>query len=433
MATMLASSSRIPRAPTRWRMPDGLRRTLGRGGARVGGTTALVLCVHFLRYAGPLIYVPLVVRLLPVAEAGSFFRYQSLGLILALFVEFGLSGTALRDWARQDSAADRSRLFNLLVAERLGNAACLGVLCTLLAAAGAIAPADLAIVLPFALASGLNMTWYFMASGRPLVGSTVEAVSQAVSVALLLAVMWATRSGAWATLAIVAGLVLNVAYGMAAARRDGVAYRPGIRLSLRYKLQQLPMFVVRVGAMISSAGSPWIVATFAGVVQAGLYGPSARLFGALAATMSPVADVVIPLISRHSRAVRRHLALAISGGALGGGAIVAAVLFAAAGPVSVFLYGPLAGDAAGIVRVLAVSVPFMFASQALSLFVLMPGGKEKLAAVAFVLGAAAFVALALHDPSASGAAFAKVASDVLTFAVMFGLTLGTSRTGAADA
>lgn len=430
---MLASTSRVPRAPTWWRLPDPVRRAMGRSGARVGGTTALVLGVHFLRYAGPLIYVPLVVRLLPVAEAGSFFRYQSLGLLLALFVEFGLSGTALRDWARQDTIADRSRLFNLMMAERVGNAACLAALCAVLALAGALSPTDLVVILPFAVVSGTNMTWYFMASARPLVGSATEAMSQAISVALLLAVMWATRSAAGATLAIVAGQILNVLYGMMSARRDGIRYRPQVSVGWRPKLQQLPMFVVRIGAMISSAGSPGIVAAFGGVVQAGLYGPSARLFGALAATMSPVADVVIPLISRRSRAVRRHLALAIAGGTLVGGAIVGAALYLAAGPVSSFLYGPLGSGAVGVVRLLAISVPFMFASQALSLFVLVPGGKEKLAAAAIVLGAAAFVALALHDPSAAGAALAKVIADALTFATMLTLTLTTNRPETPDA
>ncbi|MBV9078240.1 MAG: hypothetical protein JO048_12240 [Methylobacteriaceae bacterium] len=410
-----------------------MEQAVGIRASRAATTTGLVLAIHLVRYAGPLIYVPLVLRVLDVGEAGAFFRLQSFGLLLALLIEFGLSGTALRDWMRQDGPSARSRLFNDLHAERLGNALILALVCAGLFAAGALSKADLLVALPLAVASAFNMSWYFMASGRPLAGSGLEALGQLLGFAALIAIMLATRSGAAAAAGLVLGQAVNIAVGIVAARHDGILPRLGLRLRVADKLAQAPMFIVRVGTLLTSAGAPWAVATLGGVASAGFYGPPARLFGAVATTLSPIADVVLPLITRQVRSVERRNILLVAAAAALPGAAIGAALWLMAGPVATFLSGDHWAETVPVVRALAFSVPFVFVLQALSLFVLVPAGREGLAAAAIAVGAVLFVTLTWAGPTAVGAAWAKVAADGAAAAIMLALAVWAGGRRPADA
>lgn len=330
------------------------------GGAKVLGLRLLFLAFSFAIAA-------LLARALPSAEMGTYFLCLSAAAFVALAMNLGLPGVAVREVGRWRARGDAQRAadisagllalsFRILLLQVAGGAALAGA-----AAAGWVGgePRVLFLTALLAGATGVQVVQaeVFRGFGRivaaTLFGGLLAAfLTFCVLAACVLAGVQASAS--LALLVTIAGVAASVALGASQLPRHATRASP---VPARALLGEGRAFwAMGIGAFVFFQADLWVAGWLLPLEQVALYGAAARLVQPLLLPVEATEAAIAPdIVALHAsgtrgelgllllRAARLQLALVVAGALvliLGGGALLGLVFgpsYAAAHPVVAIL------------------------------------------------------------------------------------------------
>jgi O-antigen/teichoic acid export membrane protein len=161
---------------------------------------------------------------------------------------------------------------------------------------------------------------------------------------------------------------------------DRAARRPLPDVLRAVVTEAVPLWLSGLLAMLYFRSDIVIVRAFSGEAEVGAYAAAYRIFEATLIVPASVMAVVFPRLVRSSGGGRTtRLEVAVTAGLLLVGVVVAAVLLVADDRIVALLLGKTFDRSAPSLRVLAFTVPVMFASFALCTFVIARGRERPFA------------------------------------------------------
>ena len=390
---------------------------------RLAGDAAVLYTAHVLGLLLPLLTVPYLARVLRPAGWGVVVFAQSLGAWLALVAEYGfdLSGTraVARHLDRRDEVAG--------VAAGVQGAKLIVITLLLPVVLGLLVwvptfraePALLLWAWAFAVARGLNATWYFHGSQRLRMPAILDASARSLAAIGVFIWVKAPEHG-WRVLALQAVFMSVAAIALNGAMYSEIRFRlPSSTEAIRTLREAAGVFIFRGASglyyqanafVLGLLGTPQAVAFFAGaekVVRAGI-GMYQPLTQALFPRMSRVAGR-----GEASASSLLRLSLAL----LGGMGLLMAAVFTLFAPLLVdVILGPGYEQAVPVLRLLAPIAPIIALGTLFGLHWAIPVGLERPFYLLVIWAAALnlFLALMLVPTyGAPGMAAAVLCAEVL--------------------
>lgn len=316
-------------------------------------------------------------RLLGVHEYGLMAASLSLGMIAAAFVDLGMTQYTIREVSRRPSNASRYftnffalRLFNSAIA--WGAAVCAGLLL------GYSGMSLAAVVFAGAYALALNLTNYCRSMYRAFEDLRQEALmlilEKIIVIGAGLTFLITTRLAVWTLAGMAAGMSITLLVNswwidqrFAKISRRLLSWR-FLRSSVRI---MVPFGLAGLFTVIYYRIDMVMIQSFLGDAPTGQYGAAFRILEGL-----NVLPAIVALAAVYPRLAKLHHGTDYEQfgvvfrssmlGTVGVGSVIALVLFAAAGPVIHLLDpDPAYRPAAGALRILVWSFPFLCANMLL--------------------------------------------------------------------
>lgn len=340
--------------------------------------------VQFYRKTLPLITLPYLARVLGPTGWGMVAFCQGFAACISLLVEFGFNLSATREVAR--SREDPERLAGIF-------AGVLGAQ-VLLAGAGIVAgavawflvpllrenPALLAAGLLWALAEGLNPTWYFLGTERMGTVATLEIVCKSIAAGSIFLFVRG-QADTWMVLALQATApLLSVVFALVLVYRQIPFRVPSWPLAYHALRAGWGMFLFRSAESMYTMGNAFLLGLFAPPAVVGYFAGAEKISRAVVGLFNPIRETLYPrlvnLMHRSPAEAARLARIGMLATTLGGSLMGAALYFAA--PLLVrLLLGDKFEPAVTVLRLLALLPPLLSITQSIGLQWLLPLGREQ--------------------------------------------------------
>lgn len=335
--------------------------------------------VQLTSFLLPLLAVPYLARILGPEIWGLVVFAQSFALWLGLWVEYGFNLSATREVASGRTERDRVRE---VVAGVLGAKGLLVIPVLLIGLIGVFAipafrrePLYLWLALLTAVAQGLSPLWYFQGVERMTFPAAVDVAAKTLTVVGIFLIVREPGHG-WKVLALQGGWGL-LGSGIAIAwmyREVGFAV-PRLRNAVASLRMGWTMFLFRGSVSLYTTANAFILGMMAPTGQVAFFGGAEKLTKMLTALLSPVSQAFYPHLSKLAdRELDRARVIArISFGLMVGMGLVGAVVLVWLAPLWIRLVlGPQYGPAVPVLRILAITVPLVAASNVLGIQWMLP-------------------------------------------------------------
>lgn len=393
------------------------------------------------RTAVPLITLPFLSHTLGVAGFGVALACQSIGLLAALFVQYGFHVSASRDIGSAETYELDDIIARVLGAQGftvlLGITVALGAF--LVTSSIPKSPAILLGIMLIVFGTGMAPAWYFRGIGRNPTGMLLELIGQLLALGPIMFLVRTPEDLGLSVVLMGAGPTLTTFAGFWWLYSDrGRAALPRFSPAAGILRRGFPLFLSRASSTGFTLGAAWLAALLTTATQVAYFGAAAKLVAALSALSQPVLLTLLPNISR-TAVTDRTLALRRSAK---WGALIVAVAFVIVGMIQLtadFIIGLLFADdmahAAVILRQLSILVVIVALRDTLGDLTLVPLRQDRSVAVATILGGTAFLLcsflLAPHL-GATGMAIARMFGEItnvlfMTVALLVGLGIWTRK------
>jgi polysaccharide transporter, PST family len=363
---------------------------LDRGWRLVRGRLARSMASLFLIRAVdqfmPLLVIPFLARWLGPEGWGLVAMAQSLALYGIVIVQYGFEFSGTRAVAQhRDGAVPLAELVGGIFATQL----LLGVVVALGAfVVGATVPqfaarTELVIAtLAFALVQGLYPLWYFV--GRERVGLIAAVgITGKVLATITIFVVVEGPGDEWLVLASYAcGAALSTVAGYGLILREVPAQWPGIALVRRTLRFGLALFVMRLAALIHTAGNTFLLGLLVAPVQVAVFAAGERLCRPVAWLLQPINVALMPRLV-HMLGDRPEQAARLAGLSIllltGIGAVFGLIVAALAPWLIAIVFGsdPDFEGAVPVMRIMAAIIPLTIGNAALINQWLIPNGLDR--------------------------------------------------------
>lgn len=347
-------------------------------------STLSLYTVYLANYVLPLITVPYLARVLGPASWGVLAIAQALGNYIRLVVEYGFSLSATREVAR--SRDDRERLAGLLAGVLSGQAAlALAVLpVPLLARLWVPALRDEPLLVwaayGWAITQGVNLVWFFQGLERMRFVAALDVGAKlAATVGIFLFVRTPRDAALVLLLYVITGGVTAIV-GFIVAAREFPWRRPSVAEGWSVLRLGWSLFVFRSAVSLYTVGNALILGLFASPTVVGYYAAAERISKALQGLLGPFGQVLYPRMSHLVRhAWQDAIRLAQTGLWLMGaaGALLGVVIYAGAPVLVRVLLGSMFDPAVPVLRILALMLPLVAASNVLGIQWMLPIGLDR--------------------------------------------------------
>lgn len=346
------------------------------------GQVAFSVLAQLARFGAPLLYYPILVRLLSTEEFSAFVLCLATGLAIGQFTEFGFGLSAVRSLARCKVAPGPAALASGEVL--VGKSLMLGVTTAVyLAACAVLIPGrpfvEVALPLLIGAAYGFTPNWYFIGIGR---AGTLALWEILVSFGQLILILFVVEGGDSYVVPVycVALPVLALAIFGQAAILHRLGWRvPTRRESLAAIRTAYHFFVSTNAPTLMNRALLLVLGATASSFQVACYAAAERIVAAGIATLQPVMRVLLPKMTtlyEDSRAAAHALFNRIlrTGTGLYG---AAAFALAVTAPYWVSLvFGPKLASGWSIMAAFLLVVPVSAAGRIVGLLFLMPARLE---------------------------------------------------------
>lgn len=340
--------------------------------------------VQFGAYLFPLVTIPYLARVLGPYSWGMVAFAQSLGLYLAIVVEFGFSLSATRDIARNRDDVNRmSEIMADVLAAKITLAAV-----ALVVAGGVLAfvplmrhnPLLLCSGAGYGIAQGMTILWFYQGMERLTRSAAFDFSAKLVSTIGVFLVVH-KPSDAWKVL-----MLQCVCYSMATLALTIWAYRevpfrlPAMGNVLRTLKHSSTIFLFRGAISLYSTANALILGLFAAPPIVAFYAGSERITRSIVQMIWPVSQSVYPRLSylvkhQDERAIRLVRISMFS--MLGIAAALACFVFFYAPLIIHIALGPKYTQAIPTLRILAFLLPTVAISNVLGMQWTIPLGLER--------------------------------------------------------
>jgi PST family polysaccharide transporter len=340
--------------------------------------------VHSFNYIFPLLTVPFLTRVLGPAGWGGVAFAQSLGAVMVLFIEYGFALSASREVAvRRDDRAWLSRTLGAVTAAKsvLSAAALIAALgCSHYVAYLREHPALFWAAVLGAIAQGMSPIWFYQGLERLGLTSTVDIVCKSAGLITIFALIRSPSQG-WLVLGIYAcaALAATVIVYVLAIREFGIR-RPSSRQAFEELRRGFTLFLFKGSVALYTSGNVFILGLMAGPEAVAAYAAAERITKSALGLLGPLNQALYPHVNRvlrdgrdkAARLVRRVFTTTILMTSL-----LAIVLIALAPPVVRILLGSGFRDSVSPLRILALLLPVIGASNVLGVQWMLPLHRDK--------------------------------------------------------
>jgi polysaccharide transporter, PST family len=401
-----------------------LRRVLAHPVAR---NAAALSWVQLATFVVPLVTLPYLGRTLGPEAFGLVVLGQGLSFLVTLVVDFGFQLSATREVAA--AGDDRHRHAEVaagVLAAKLGLA--VAALAGTVLAAVALGklgshPALAAWAWVAGAAQGLAPVFYFLGVERMGVTAAVNLVSRVTAAALTFVVVQGPGDAVdvlalYAICSVVATVVVFVL-----AHREMPLRRPRVRAAAGELRRAWTLFAMQSTLALYTSANVVLLGFVATTTQVAHFGAAERIVRAGTALMGTVTTAAFPrltaLVTAGELTRARQAAFRLAAVAGAGALLVAGVLALLAGPLVRLVFGPGFGEAADVLRVLALILPLIAVTGVLGAGLLLSLRRDavvlRIALTAGVVNVALGLALgSAHGPL--GMAVSVVVAEVVALA-----------------
>lgn len=352
--------------------------------SRVAQNAAVLYAVHIAGLFLPLILVPYLARVLRPEGWGLVVFAQSFAAWLALVLEYGFYLSATRLIAR---VRDDPRRVAEVVADVQGARV---LLVAFLLVAGALSyvavpifrsnPEYLVFAWLFAVAQGLNPSWYFQGVERMQLPAVLEIAGKAAATVGVFVLVKGPQDG-WAVLALQAGGGFAwVAVSSWMIYREVPFIRPTLRGAREMLRSSAGLFVFRSATGMYLQANSFILGLVSTAQAVAFFGGAEKIIRAAIGLIQPVTQALYPRISHLAASDHRraHALVRLSLLLVGGLGILLGLVALAAAPVLVrLILGPGYEAAIPVLRVLALLPPLIAVGTVLGIQWALPVGLDR--------------------------------------------------------
>jgi polysaccharide transporter, PST family len=392
--------------------------------------------VQICTYALPLITFPYLARVLGPAGWGSVVFAQAIGVVIAVFVEYGFDISASRETSRH---RDEPRHLSELISGVLGAKVILAVLCV----CGAIfsrrfthhvAP-SLALFWSSTLwgvCQGINMLWYFQGLERMRLASALEIGGKVVATLSIFVLVHNPGDGWKVMAAQCVGCVVAHGVTVVLAYREVGFLWPTFQSVQRALRLGWSMFLFRAAQGLTGSLNGLVLGWVAPLAALGQYAGAERISRVFQQGLWPINQALYPKLAkqmqddRHDamKMVKRSLLF------LGGlGLLFGLILFVSAPLLVHLVLGGAFHDSVAPLRVFSLWIPLVALSTVLTFQLLLPNQMDyQFNAVIIIAGVLSFGSALLLAPryQAVGIAWSAVISQLFTV-IAFSVLLARAR------
>lgn len=295
--------------------------------------------VQACTYVLPVVTFPYLSRVLHPEGWGAVLFAQTIGMIIAIAVEYGFDYSAVRETARYSTDRDRLRT---LVAGVLGAKFTLAFAAVLIALAirpftlkVAPSPALFYASVTWGVAQGINMLWYFQGLQRMTWSGGLDVAGKLIAT-LSIFVFVHNPSDGWKVMAAQAlGAFFAHAITLGTAYREvGFLWPTPANIWEALRLGW-PMFLFKASQTLMTSANSLILGFFSSAAAVGLFGGADKIRQIATQALWPITQALFPHQAQNVkenpraglRTVRRSLLL------IGGASVVCGVIVAIAAPL----------------------------------------------------------------------------------------------------
>jgi polysaccharide transporter, PST family len=405
--------------------------------SKIAHNVASLYFVQASRKLVPLFTLPYLARVLGASGWGDVAFTQSMGDLIAVFVEFGFALSATREIAQN---RDSKEACGLIAGGTLGAQVVLSMLGVLTASVVATQvpllsshPRLLCAGLIYGVAQGIAPLWLFQGLERMTLAASLEVPSKVASLAAIFLFVHAP-SDEWKVLAFQSfAPVVTSLVGIWMAYRLLSFPMPTFAMIWRALRGGWPMFLLRSGVATYTTANVLVLGMFAPASIVGYYASAEKLSKAITGLLMPIREGFYPRLSQlaaHSPKENERLtrlSALIEGGC---GLILSVITWAGAGMIVRTVFGKSFGGAVPILQILAV-LPFIFSlADAIGFQSLLPAGKESIVTKAIMTGGLVNLSLAfLFAPrlQATGMAISVVIAEAAVCGTLVCIVARTTK------
>jgi PST family polysaccharide transporter len=388
--------------------------------------------VQICTYALPLITFPYLARVLGPAGWGSVVFAQAIGVVIAVFVEYGFDISASRETSRH---RDEPRHLSELISGVLGAKVILAVLCI----CGAIfsrrfthhvAP-SLALFWSstiWGVCQGINMLWYFQGLERMRLASALEIGGKVVATLSIFLLVHHPDDGWKVMAAQCVGCIVAHGVTIVLAYREVGFLWPTFSSVGRALRLGWSMFLFRAAQGLTGSLNGLVLGWAAPLAALGQYAGAERISRVFQQGLWPINQALYPKLTKQMRDNRNdamkmvRLSLFLLGGL---GLLFGLILFFTAPLLVHVVLGEAFRGSVGTLRVFSLWIPLVALSTVLTFQLLLPNQLDyQFNAVVVTAGLLSFGSALLLAPicQAAGIAWSTVIGQVYTL-ITFSIVL----------
>jgi len=335
--------------------------------------------VQICTYALPLITFPYLARVLGPAGWGSVVFAQAIGVVIAVFVEYGFDISASRDTSRH---RDEPRHLSELISGVLGAKVILAALCV----CGAIfsrrfthhvAP-SLALFWSstiWGVCQGINMLWYFQGLERMRLASALEIGGKVVATLSIFLLVHHPDDGWKVMAAQCVGCIVAHGVTIVMAYREVGFSRPTFSSVVRTLRLGWSMFLFRAAQGLTGSLNGLVLGWVAPLAALGQYAGAERISRVFQQGLWPINQALYPKLTKQMRDNRHdamkmvRLSLFFLGGL---GLLLGLILFFSAPLLVHVVLGDAFRGSVGALHVFSLWIPLVALSTVLTFQLLLP-------------------------------------------------------------
>lgn len=374
-------------------------------GRKITRDLGMALSNQFFQKLVSYAIIMLMARHLDKVEMGRFFYAIAVTAVMAAVTDLGTSRYLVLRVAEDRSSA-RDRLSEVMSLRLPVLVVGFGLLNIAVAVAQPALATVMLLASLFQLATVLSAAFFALFNGLRHIAwrVAIEITGQCLLAVLVVAAIMAGM-GLAAILAcyIVANLIMLLLAAVVSRRRVGSISLVWQADRLREVLRRsLPLFLVGVLTAIQFKMDAMLIGTLSSATAVATYEAGFKLFEASQMIQRPATTIVFPIFAQLAFNRRwgdfsRHYALFLGANAVVGTA-VAVVVWLLAGWIMVTVFGPEYADATRVLRILYLSVPFLYVGIAASVLAATLGAETMAAWVMAVAISAKAVAIMVLLP-----------------------------------
>lgn len=329
----------------------------------------------------PIVTLPYLTRILDKENFGLVIFCQSFAAFLSVIIEYGFNYTATREIAEtQDDIKREAKIFrDVTLSKIILSAITLFLAALYLIFVARLPKLTIFYTLILIIAQGFMPIWYFQGKSNMFVVSIMELFSRFFSFAFLIFFIKQSNQGSVyiASLAII-GLLTSLVENTLIFRRVGFEK---LDLSFLTTLSSgFSFFLFRVGSILYSSGSMFLLSILVNKPQLALYGGADRVFRAAAGLTGPIGDAFYPRIAATYKVdyeKSKRLTKVASSVLIGGSTVLAILLFILADKIIDLLLGPAYMASKDIFQILVWDIPLIAIGTCLGVFGMLPRRLDK--------------------------------------------------------